>query len=137
MITRAEALTSPHGHMMRAAKVQPPFLACMPHQRPTPSFTHRHLAQVALTGLPPGSRAANRRAAKAIAKGSLEEAVARALQPSYFFAMMEEDAQGFVLPDELARRSSMQTSRACSSSIIDLDDDFVVVRPPRARLPAS
>ena len=43
-------------------------------------------------------RAANRRAAKVIRKGTIEEAVAKALQPAYFFVMFEEDVQACTLP---------------------------------------
>lgn len=45
----------------------------------------------------------------------------------YYFAMLEADAEGFVLPDELRSRgrSSLQTSRTASTT---LDIDFDAVR---------
>jgi hypothetical protein len=76
-------------------------------------------------------RAANSRAARAVHKGSIQEALASDVGAgaAYYFAMLETDAEGFVLPEELRSRcgrTSMQTSRT-ASTIIDMDEPG----PPR------
>ncbi len=54
-------------------------------------------------------RSANRGAPKAAARhGMLSQAVAKALQPSFFFAMFEDDVHEFVPADNLRSRNSMQ-----------------------------
>lgn len=73
-------------------------------------------------------RSANRGAPKAairIQKGMLSQAVAKAMQPSFFFAMFEDDVQEFVVAEAMRSRNSMQVSRT-ASSILDLDDDAVM-----------
>jgi hypothetical protein len=58
-------------------------------------------------------------------KGILSHAVAKAMQPTFFFAMFE--AQDFVAVDangRLSSRTSLQMSRT-SSTILELDDEAV------------
>ncbi|KAK9908320.1 hypothetical protein WJX75_005984 [Coccomyxa subellipsoidea] len=73
-------------------------------------------------------RSANRgvpKAAARVPKGMLSQAVAKALQPSFFFAMFDDDVQEFIPADAMRSRTSMQASRT-ASSILDLDDDAVM-----------
>ncbi|BDA44775.1 hypothetical protein COCOBI_06-2530 [Coccomyxa sp. Obi] len=73
-------------------------------------------------------RSANRGAPKAamrVQKGMLSQAVAKAMQPSFFFAMFEDDVQEFVMAEAMRSRNSMQASRT-ASSILELDDDAVM-----------
>lgn len=43
-----------------------------------------------------------------IQKGMLNQAVAKAMQPSFFFAMFEDDVQEFVTAEVMRSRTSMQ-----------------------------
>ena len=56
-------------------------------------------------------RSANRgvpKAAARVPKGMLSQAVAKALQPSFFFAMFDDDVQEFIPADAMRSRTSMQ-----------------------------
>ena len=67
------------------------------------------------------NRSANRGAPKAairIQKGMLSQAVAKAMQPSFFFAMFEDDVQEFVMAEAMRSRTSMQVLLCSSSSAL-------------------